>query len=93
MGIVFKAVHEPDGSGGRAQGPARRALGGRDVPAALRPRGTRSRAGLSHPHLVPVLDAGEADGHPYLAARYVAGVSLAELLDEGPLPASAVLRS
>ena len=41
---------------------------------------------------MPVLDAGEADGHPYLAARYVEGVSLAELLDEGPLPASAVLR-
>ena len=35
---------------------------------------------LRHPNLVPVLDAGEADGARYLAARFVAGRSLSSRL-------------
>ncbi|HTO73164.1 MAG TPA: protein kinase, partial [Gemmatimonadales bacterium] len=33
-------------------------------------------AQLSHPHLVPVLQAGEAEGLPYFVMPYVAGESL-----------------
>lgn len=48
---------------------------------------------IRHRHLVPVLDAGEADGRPYLAARYVAGGALAERLAlEGRLPPSELVR-
>jgi serine/threonine protein kinase len=91
VGIVFKAVHESDGTV-VALKVLRREL---SADQTYRRRFTREgqiAGGLSHPHLVPVVDAGEADGHPYLAARYVEGVSLAELLDESPLPLSGVLR-
>jgi ABC-type transport system substrate-binding protein/tRNA A-37 threonylcarbamoyl transferase component Bud32 len=41
---------------------------------------------LNHPHTVPVLDFGEAEGTIYLAMRYVDGSDLRELLArEGPL--------
>ena len=91
VGIVFKAVHEADGRV-VALKVLRDELSADETYRRRFAREGKIAGGLSHPHLVPVLDAGEADGHPYLAARYVDGVSLAELLDEGPLPASAVLR-
>src|SRR3954467_6431374 len=37
-------------------------------------------AGLHHPHVVPILDFGEADGDLYLAMRYVEGSDLRALL-------------
>lgn len=53
-------------------------------------------AQLQHPHLVPVLQAGEADGLPYFVMPYVAGESLRDRLSGGtPLPmreAVAILR-
>jgi len=91
VGIVYKAVHEADGRV-VALKVLRHELSADETYRRRFAREGRIAGGLSHPHLVPVLDVGEADGHPYLAARYVEGVSLAELLDEGPLPASAVLR-
>ncbi|HET8623523.1 MAG TPA: serine/threonine-protein kinase [Gemmatimonadales bacterium] len=42
-------------------------------------------AALTHPSIVPVYDAGVADGLPYYAMEYVAGRTLAERLTEGPL--------
>src|SRR2546426_1946985 len=33
----------------------------------------RAAREVLHSHLVPILDAGEADGYPYLAMRYIAG--------------------
>jgi serine/threonine-protein kinase len=53
-------------------------------------------AQLQHPHLVPVLQAGEADGLPWFVMPYVAGESLRERLAQGtPVPireAVAILR-
>src|SRR6478609_446054 len=37
---------------------------------------SRTTARLEHPHIVPVFDAGEADGLLYLAMRYVPGFDL-----------------
>ena len=43
---------------------------------------------LAHPNLVSVLDSGLAAGTPYLVMDFVSGKSLAEVLAEGPLPAT-----
>ncbi len=53
---------------------------------------SRLAASLEHPNVVPIHDAGEADGQLYLAMRYVEGTDLKRLLhDEGPLePARAI---
>jgi class 3 adenylate cyclase/tetratricopeptide (TPR) repeat protein len=50
-------------------------------------REARLAAGIEHPNIVPVHDAGEAEGLLYIAMRYVEGVDLAKLLErEGKLP-------
>src|SRR5918996_5337295 len=55
-------------------------------------RESRLAASLDHPNVVPIYDAGEADGRLYIAMRYVPGLDLKALLRaEGPLePARAV---
>jgi serine/threonine protein kinase len=54
---------------------------------------SRVAAAIDHPHIVPVFEAGEADGVLYIAMRYVAGRDLRHLLDrEGPLPLTAAAR-
>lgn len=91
VGVVFKAVHERDGTV-VALKVLRAELAGDETYRRRFEREGLIASGLSHPHLVPVLDAGEADGHQYLAARYVAGRTLAELLEsDGPLALSALL--
>jgi serine/threonine-protein kinase len=45
----------------------------------------QATAHLDHPHIVPVYEAGQCDGHPYFTMRYVAGETLASLLNRGPL--------
>lgn len=52
----------------------------------------RTLAGLNHPGLVMVLDAGTAEDHPYLVMHLVDGPSLSDRIGEGPLPPSAVAR-
>src|SRR5262249_16922756 len=49
-------------------------------------------AGLRHPHIVPVFDAGEADGCRYIASAFVAGRTLAEALGRRPLPCADAAR-
>ncbi len=49
-------------------------------------RESRIAAGLDHPNIVTVYDAGEDGGSLYISMRYVEGRDLAKLLDaEGPL--------
>jgi serine/threonine protein kinase len=53
----------------------------------------RAATEVQHRHLVPILEAGEADGRFYLAVAFVGGRSLAVRLEqEGPLPLPDVLR-
>jgi WD40 repeat protein len=48
-------------------------------------RESRLAAALEHPNVVPVHDAGEADGLLYIAMRFVDGRDLRSLLADGPL--------
>jgi tetratricopeptide (TPR) repeat protein len=48
-------------------------------------------ASLQHPHIVPILQAGDADGVPYYTMPYVAGESLRARLEAGPLPTAEVI--
>jgi serine/threonine protein kinase len=91
-GIVFRAVREPDGLA-VALKVLRAELAGDTVYTRRFHREARAAREVQHEHLVPVLDAGTADGQHYLAMRYVRGGTLAERLrHEGPLPIPAVAR-
>ena len=61
----------------------------RDAPFRQRfLREMRAAAAVDHPHIVPVFDAGDADGNLYIAMRYVSGQDMRTLLDrEHTLPA------
>lgn len=52
----------------------------------------RAAQEVRHKHLVPILDAGEADGRPYLAVAFVDGRTLEERLEDGPMPLQEILR-
>ncbi|HUK94661.1 MAG TPA: serine/threonine-protein kinase [Gaiellaceae bacterium] len=93
MGVVFKAVREPDGDV-VALKVLRDELSNDDTYRQRFAREGRIAAGLSHRHLVPVVDAGEVDGRPYIAARFIVGRTLADVLEaEGPLALSPMLRT
>jgi len=49
-------------------------------------------ARLTHPHIVPLLAAGEVEGLPYYVMPFVEGDSLRARLREGPLPLGEALR-
>ena len=55
-------------------------------------REMQAAASVDHPHIVPVFDAGEAEGALFIAMRYVSGPDLRTLLDaERRLPAARVV--
>ncbi len=49
-------------------------------------REARTLASLNHPNLAGIYGVEEEDGARYLILEYVEGVSLAEMIDRGPLP-------
>jgi serine/threonine-protein kinase len=52
-------------------------------------RESRSAAAVDDPHIIPVFEAGEADGVLFIAMRYVPGGDVGTLVRrEGPLPAA-----
>jgi YVTN family beta-propeller protein len=52
---------------------------------------SRMAAGLEHPNIVPVYEAGEHDGQLYIAMRHIPGSDLGALIEqEGPLPPTRV---
>jgi serine/threonine protein kinase len=52
----------------------------------------RAAQEVSEEHLVPVLEAGQADGRRYLASKYIPGETLDQKLDEGPLDITATAK-
>jgi eukaryotic-like serine/threonine-protein kinase len=88
MGIVYEAVDE------RLQRPV--------AITAILPtsdpqmrdrllREARTAAAVSHPHICQLFEIGEHEGEPFLAMELLDGRSLADRLDEGPLPPAEAL--
>lgn len=55
-------------------------------------REAKTIAALEHSAIVPVYDFGEQAGQPYLVMRYMPGGSLADRLQQGPLPVPEAIR-
>jgi serine/threonine protein kinase len=92
MGVVYRARHEADGRT-VALKVLRDELAADDAYRRRLAHEARAAAGVEHPNLAPVLEAGEDGGRLYLAMRYVDGQSLAErLLTGGPLAPGEVVR-
>jgi eukaryotic-like serine/threonine-protein kinase len=82
MGIVYEAVDE------RLQRPVaiKTILPSADPHVRERLlREARAAAAVSHPHICQLFEIGEHEGGPYLAMELLAGESLAERLESGPL--------
>ncbi len=56
-------------------------------------REARTTAGLQHPHIVSILDAGDHEDSTFLVMELLSGPTLAEFIaDRGPLPEPEVVR-
>jgi serine/threonine-protein kinase len=90
MGVVFRARRD-DGSE-VALKVLRPELAGDYVFQHRFQQEARAASEVHDPHLVPIVEAGEADGRHYLAVAFVEGGSLADRLGDGPLDAADVVR-
>jgi serine/threonine-protein kinase len=92
MGIVFRAVREPDGEP-VALKVLRPELSHDQTFRRRFVHEARAAGEVAHKHLVPIVDAGELDGRSYLAVAFVAGRTLeARLQDPGRIPIDEVVR-
>jgi serine/threonine protein kinase len=92
VGVVFRAIKEPEGNEValkilRAELSADETFRRRFVHEA------RAAGEVRHKHLVPITDAGEAEGRPYLAVAFVRGQTLeARLATDRPMTLEDVVR-
>jgi serine/threonine-protein kinase len=92
MGVVFRAIKEPEGDEValkvlRAELSADETFRRRFVHEA------RAAGEVRHKHLVPITDAGETEGRPYLAVAFVRGQTLeARLASDRPMSLEDVVR-
>jgi serine/threonine protein kinase len=92
MGIVFRARRETNGES-VALKILRDELAEDELYRRRFQREARIASELTHEHVVPVVDFGEASGRLYIAALYVAGVSLsARIASQGSLSLAEALR-
>jgi serine/threonine protein kinase len=92
MGIVFRAVRDPDGAV-VALKVLRRELSHDDTYRRRLIHEARAAGEVRHRHLVPVLDAGEEAERSYLAVSFVPGRTLEQRIHgEGPLPLADAVR-
>lgn len=49
-------------------------------------REAQSAGRLSHPNIMTIYDVGETDGLAYIAMEYLAGATLRDLMNKGPMP-------
>ena len=92
MGLVYRAVRATDGEV-VALKVLRAELSGDETFLRRFAHEVRAAQEVENRHLVPILEAGEADGRHFLAVRHVRGRSLeARIEAEGALPLEDVLR-
>ncbi len=92
VGHVYRAVHEATADA-VALKVLREELTGDDTYRRRFLHEARAASEVRDRHLVPVVDAGEAEGRLYLAVEFVAGRTLAQRIErEGPLPLDDALR-
>jgi tRNA A-37 threonylcarbamoyl transferase component Bud32 len=84
MGVVYAATHLALGRQ-RALKVLAPAVSDDEAAAERFRREARMAASIDHPALIPVHDAGEADGRLYISMRLIDGVDLALLFSEGAL--------
>src|SRR5262245_7422856 len=56
-------------------------------------REAQALASLSHPNICPVFDVGREHQTDYLVMEYIEGQTLAQRLEQGPLPLNEVLKT
>jgi serine/threonine protein kinase len=92
MAHVYLAAREPDGAV-VALKLMKVKLAGNETYRRRFAHEVRAAADVRHENLVPILDSGELEGRPYLAAAYIDGKTLeGRVREEGPLPLAAVPR-
>ena len=92
IGVVFGARRENDGTV-VALKVMKKLLSRNDVYRRRFVREARVAQDVRHPHLVPVLDVGEARGYHYLAGAFVEGGTLENRIEaEGPLALEECIR-
>jgi serine/threonine protein kinase len=86
MGIVYKARHQATGLAVAVKVLREQFADNPEMRARFKRADVQITARLDHPNLVPVTDAGEIDGRPFVVMKWIEGQNLAQLVeDEGPL--------
>jgi serine/threonine protein kinase len=92
MGVVFRALREPEGEE-VALKVLRHELSGDETFRRRFVHEARAAGEVRHKHLVPITDAGEVDGSPYLAVAFVPGRTLEDrLAKDGPMSFDEIVR-